>query len=497
MRFPQPRPSGASLRVRVALFALTAFVGSTALLTASSGPVHPLPVAASHSVTLTAATPNGQGSGSGFCGSVSGVVNGQTVHGVNLGPSFDNVYACGPTENTWWSSDPFEADFQCVELSTRFMSVVYGLQAAAGNGAVFVANNHQRFPSIPVGVPASGSVPAPGDVVSLSGGAANPNAEPAGHTAVVSDSSHVDMSTGNGYITLLEENDGGVGTGVINVSNWNESMGNPSYANGLFWYTQISWLELSGAHGPSGYMVDSAGHVYAYGGATSPVEQTVWPTQARATRMALIPGTTSGYVLDSYGGIHAFGGAPRMRPSAYWFGQNASRDFVLTPTAKGGYVLDGEGGLHAFGTAPALASTVSWTWDIARAVVLRADGLGGWILDGWGGMHGFGNAPGVRLNSPYYPGQDIVRAACLRSDNDSGWWVDGSNDIHSFGGAPAVTSSIDFPGQDVARAINCASDSGGYTLTSTGQVLPFGDAPAVLSTPQLINGQGSGLAVAK
>jgi hypothetical protein len=194
-------------------------------------------------VPASAAT--GTGSGGNFCATVSGVVNGATVQSYNLGPSYQNVYSCGPTQETGWNNDPFESDWQCVELSTRFMWAEYGLRAAPGNGSVFVANNHARFPSIAVGRPSPGNLPAPGDVVSMGGGAANPNASPWGHTAVVSDVSHVDRSTGNGYIKLIEENDGGVGAGRINVSNWNESDGNPQYANGLYWYTDISWLVLA------------------------------------------------------------------------------------------------------------------------------------------------------------------------------------------------------------------------------------------------------------
>ena len=195
--------------------------------------------------TVPATLPAGTGSGSKFCSTVSGVVNGQTVQSANLGPSFGNVFSCGPTEETGWNNDPFESDWQCVELSTRFMWAAYGLRAAAGDGGAFVANNHARFPSIAVGRPASGILPAPGDVVSMSGGAANPNASPWGHTAVVADVSHVDLSDGNGYITVLEENDGGAGAGRINVANWKESDGNPQYANGIYWYTDISWLELA------------------------------------------------------------------------------------------------------------------------------------------------------------------------------------------------------------------------------------------------------------
>ena len=243
-----------SLRAVALAAALVSFVGVLAPTPGSAA--SPPPSAAPGMLgardfriaSVPAGAVGGQGTGSGFCGSVSGTVLGKPVQGYNLGPSFNNVYACGPTENTGWSNDPFESDFQCVELSTRFMWAVYGIQAAPGNGGVFVANNHLRFPSIAVGTPYTGSIPAPGDVVSLSGG---PKADPSGHTAVVTDVSHVNLLTGNGYITVIEENDGGPGIGQINVSNWNESMGSPSFSNGLFYYTNVSWLELTTSFAPS------------------------------------------------------------------------------------------------------------------------------------------------------------------------------------------------------------------------------------------------------
>jgi hypothetical protein len=238
-----------SLRVLAVAASLASLVGVVAPLggSAAGAPASAAGMRDFRIAGVPANLPADVGSGSGFCGSVSGTYSGRTVYGYNLGPSYLNVFACGPTLDQGWNNDPFESDFQCVEYSTRFMWEAYGLRAAPGNGGVFVANNHARFPSIVVGTPSPGNIPAPGDVVSLSGGAANPNAASAGHTAVVSDVSHVNMATGNGYITIVEENDGGAGTGRINVSNWSESMGNPQYANGLYWYPTVSWLELAGS----------------------------------------------------------------------------------------------------------------------------------------------------------------------------------------------------------------------------------------------------------
>jgi CHAP domain len=365
--------------------------------------------------------------------------------------------------------------YECVELAVRWSQIAFGNPHNSW-GVMFA---YQMWVAGPRLSPAfvqhpNGGADGPqfGDVMVF----ASTTADPAGHVAVVS-------GVGPGYVSVVEQN--------YNDANPTGKAQLPIYGTTMpdrYGLPILGWLRSSlapaGWHasaGPGGYLTAAGGHVYPYGSAISPTEQTVWPTHATAKAMALIPNTKSGYVLDSFGGLHSFGGAPRMRPSAYWFGQNLARDLVLTPNGKGGYVLDAYGGLHPFGTAPPLATTGNWNWDIARAVVLRADGLGGWVLDGWGGMHPFGTYPTVRLNAPYYPSQDIARGACLRSDSDSGWWVDGNNDIHSFGGAPAVTSSVDFPGLDVARSITCLDAGGGYTLTTAGSVLAFGDAPPVWS----------------
>ncbi len=387
-----------------------------------------------------------------------------------------NVYSNG----TGFQDQPvaYGLGYECVELAVRWAQIAFGdLHNSWG-----ISFAYQMWMAGPRLNPAfiqhpNGGADGPqfGDLIVF----ASTSSDPAGHVAVVS-------GVGPGFVSIVEQN--------FNNSNPTGHAQLPIYGTTMpdrYGLPVLGWLRSylappgwRGDPGPGGYMAAATGQVYAYGSALSPTEQTVWPTQAVAKAMALIPNTKSGYVLDSFGGLHSFGGAPRIRPATYWFGQDLARGFVLTPSGTGGYVLDAYGALHPFGTAPPITVTAQWPgWDIARAVVLRADGLGGWVLDGWGGMHGFGNYPPVRLNSPYYPGQDIARAACLRSDGDSGWWVDGNNDIHSFGGAPAVTSSTDYPGQDVARSISCLDDGGGYTLTTSGNVLPFGDAPAVWTPP--------------
>ncbi len=378
--------------------------------------------------------------------------------------------------------------YECVELAVRWAEIAFGNYHNSWgiNSAWQMWAAGPRLNPAFVQHPNGGSDgPQFGDIMVF----ANTSTDPTGHVAVVS-------GTGPGYVSIVEQNYNNLAPTAHAQLPINGTLMPDRYGLPIFgWLRSVrapaSWHANAG---PGGYLADASGHVYPYGSAPAATEQTVWPTQARAVSIALIPGSRSGYVLDSFGGLHAFGGAPRLRSAAYWFGQDVARAFALTAHGKGGYVLDAYGGLHPFGDAPAVTAAFAWpNWDIARAIVLRADGLGGWVLDGWGGMHSFGTVPAVRIDSGYYPGQDIARGACLRSDGVSGWWVDGRNDVHPFGGAPQASSVTDYPGADVARSIVCSDDSGGYTLLSSGAVQPFGDAPAVWSSP-LSNRLASGLA---
>jgi surface antigen len=397
-----------------------------------------------------------------------------------------NVYSNGTGSQD--QPVPYGLGYECVELAVRWAEIAFG-DVHNGWGATVAWQMWAAGPRLnPAFVQhPNGGADGPqfGDIMVF----ASTSTDPTGHVAVVS-------GIGPGSVSIVEQNyNNRAPTGraqlPINGTVMPDRYGLPI----LGWLRSVrAPLSWRADAGPGGYLTDTTGHVYPYGSAPAATEQTVWPTQARSTAIALIPATRSGYVLDSFGGLHAFGGAPRLRTASYWFGQDVARAFALTPHGKGGYVLDAYGGVHQFGDAPAVSANFSWpNWDISRAIVLRSDGLGGWVLDGWGGMHAFGSVPAVRINSAYYPGQDIARGACLRSDGVSGWWVDAGNDIHSFGGAPAVTSTKDYPGADVSRSIVCSGDSGGYTVLSSGVVQPFGDAPAVWST-QLSSRLASGLA---
>ena len=75
------------------------------------GPGHISPQA-DHAVRRALTT--GEGAGSGFC---------RAHKGYALGASLDGVFACGPSTGT---ADDFDSvGFQCVELSERYLWVVY------------------------------------------------------------------------------------------------------------------------------------------------------------------------------------------------------------------------------------------------------------------------------------------------------------------------------------------------------------------------------------
>lgn len=207
-------------------------------LTVAAGPPGGIPVAAGarHStleglggVRARRDLSTGEGTGSGWCAKYGGYP---------LGAHFDDVYACGPSTGT---ADDFDTvGFQCVELSERFMWVVdREIIPNVPDGKDLVSLGHSEL-GIPIGTPGPGSLPVPGDVVSLWGDA---NAQVFGHTAVVT-SVNVDAS-GNGVITIIDENAVATGWDRITVSNWSETYGDSAYAGGLYYYDHIQWLELS------------------------------------------------------------------------------------------------------------------------------------------------------------------------------------------------------------------------------------------------------------
>ncbi|MGD0874812.1 MAG: CHAP domain-containing protein [Acidimicrobiales bacterium] len=132
--------------------------------------------------------------------------------------SWDGLTACGPGVNRggWDRTVAFfphawgQYEWECVELSMRWLYLEYGVRPYPANGSEVVADYSPADGGDLLKMANDGtSVPEPGDVLSM---------EPTwdeGHTAVVT---AADVTSGNGTIDVLEQNmDGGNGTNTLGV----------------------------------------------------------------------------------------------------------------------------------------------------------------------------------------------------------------------------------------------------------------------------------------
>jgi hypothetical protein len=149
-----------------------------------------------------------------------------------LGAAYRNVQVCGPRPGTDAAPNRLvnffpgawgELEWQCVELSMRFMYLAYGVKPYGANGKDVYANYSTASGGglVKVANGTAGTPPRPGDVVSF--GATTTST--AGHTGVVAQST-VDAS-GNGTVKILSQNDTTDGWRTLTVTNWNVTAGAP------------------------------------------------------------------------------------------------------------------------------------------------------------------------------------------------------------------------------------------------------------------------------
>ncbi|MBN1260330.1 MAG: CHAP domain-containing protein [Anaerolineae bacterium] len=137
-----------------------------------------------------------------------------------LGATYRGVKACGP--RPWYDGAPDvlvrffpgafgQYEWECVELSMRYLYLAHGTPPYPGNGKDVVSNYPgEVLVTVANGTP--GQAPQPGDVLSY-----GPTTT-YGHTAVVT-GSDVD-SAGNGAITIMEQNSSETGARTHTVSDW-------------------------------------------------------------------------------------------------------------------------------------------------------------------------------------------------------------------------------------------------------------------------------------
>jgi hypothetical protein len=212
-------------------------------------------------LSATETPPSTFGEGSSFCAQ-SGAS--QVPGGYALGASYLDDYACGPANNAGAgyevpAAGPYMGffedsnyEYQCTELADRFLFDDYGKDPVNGTaltGANFVTTAAAASDLAEASyVPGSHTLPAAGDIVSM-WSATNS----VGHVAVVTSVQSSLLTTGTGYIQVIEENgathrtmEGGFpvggGSNVIRVVNWRMSYnppGGPDYYNEFKWLTHF------------------------------------------------------------------------------------------------------------------------------------------------------------------------------------------------------------------------------------------------------------------
>ncbi len=138
-----------------------------------------------------------------------------------LGASYLGMPACGPigTERQvqFFPGAWGELEWQCVELSMRYLYLRYGIHPYGANGSQVVGNYRSSYGGGLQVITNGYAYPAPvaGDVLSYGPRSSN------GHTSVVASAS-VD-GNGNGSITVIQQNVVGNGWKTLTVSHWHVS----------------------------------------------------------------------------------------------------------------------------------------------------------------------------------------------------------------------------------------------------------------------------------
>lgn len=206
------------------------------------------------------AMPTGSVGAQGMLGTTSGWCSSNGAGVVGWTGTSTDIPICGPAPNaggTWQyvtipgpygSSGIFNATtgFQCVELAERYLALADGFAPVLANGQQVAANYHAAYSNTALYVNGSlraiGHPPVPGDVISFSN-APGFDAYSDGHVAVVSSSS-VDARTGDGTVTIAQENvSPGYFRYTLVLEHWHLVDPNSS-PDALFGFAYAEWLHV-------------------------------------------------------------------------------------------------------------------------------------------------------------------------------------------------------------------------------------------------------------
>ena len=152
----------------------------------------------------------------------------QAVAGVaayRLGGVYRGMPACGPRPLaggtdvvTSFPSGTAQYEWECVELSKRYLYLAYGVNAYTANGSQMVQNySGSALQKVYNGT--SGSAPQAGDVLSYG------STSSSGHTSVVAASSVPGTGTCTNCIQVIEQNNSAGGSAFLSITNWTVSGG--------------------------------------------------------------------------------------------------------------------------------------------------------------------------------------------------------------------------------------------------------------------------------
>lgn len=288
--------------------------------------------------------PEIQGFGSNYYAQRLGIASYHAVIACKPRPAYDFPSTCGPQHTGYCYTDESRNfgvggvqvnEWECVELSLRYLYMAYHQSPYGGDGKDIV-NNYPGSLLVPINNGAVGQAPVPGDVLSYA-------YQVHGHTPLVIASTVDNHGTsGNGQITVLEQNGMHTGTDTLNVSNW--------HVTTTWGATVTNWLHDPTSGGGSGgltptvsnqdvFVTGSNGHLYEY-----------WQT---------IGSTTWGY-NDLLTGAQASGLASNLTvlssPTSY--------SYILSGDISGGtrhsvHVVLSDGNLYEFGWK----SSTPGTWQ--------------------------------------------------------------------------------------------------------------------------------------
>jgi cell wall-associated NlpC family hydrolase len=249
--------------------------------------------------------------------------------------------------------------------------------------------------------------------------------------------------------------------------------------------TSLAVAPPSGQVAAQYWLADSAGSVWAFGGAGNFARA---PGSAGlSSPVVAVSATPSGngyWLLTSGGAVLAAGGARSYGPGPAGLGRPVV-DMAPTPDGLGYWVVSATGSVYTFGDAHYFGSLTSGSpgGEIVR-LVPTPDGAGYWLLSAGGGVFSYGDA---RL---FGPGGDPPSAGSSSTSpivdmaptpDGLGYWLlaaDGS--VYSFGDATYAGSAPVPVGWDPAEKIVPGPSSGGYwVVDQDGTATPLGDAEGV------------------